>query len=172
MDALLADDLGDVHLVLMGYGAMRDELRDLARSRPWRDRMHVLDPVPPSALLSWVAGADVGAMPNPGRTLNDVYASPNKLFECLAAGTPVVASDFPALHRIIIDNPGGPLGAVCDPGDVDSIAAAIRSILRLEPAAMGGLRVRCRQAAEQRWNWDREARTLLSVYADVLPRRA
>ena len=172
MDALLADDLESVHLVLMGYGEMRDALRSLARSTPWRERMHVLDPVPPSVLLSWVASADVGAMPNPGRTLNDVYSSPNKLFECLAAGTPVVASDFPTLHRIIIDNPGGPLGAVCDPGDVDSIAASIRSILRLEPAAMGALRVHCRQAAEQRWNWDREARTLLSVYAEILPRRA
>jgi glycosyltransferase involved in cell wall biosynthesis len=129
--------------------------------------MHVLDPVPPSALLAWVASADIGAMVNPGRTLNDVYSSPNKLFECLAAGTPVVTSDFPTLRRIIIDNPGGPLGAVCDPGNVEAIATSIRSILSLGPADMGALRTRCRQAAEERWNWDLEARTLLSVYANL-----
>jgi glycosyltransferase involved in cell wall biosynthesis len=167
MDALLSEGLEGVHLVLMGYGQKRDELRRLARSKPWRSRMHVLDPVAPSALLVWVANADIGAMVNPGETLNDVYSSPNKLFECLAAGTPVVASDFPTLRRIIVDNPGGPLGAVCDPGDVEAIATSIRSILRLEPADMGALRTRCRQAADERWNWDREARTLLSVYANL-----
>jgi glycosyltransferase involved in cell wall biosynthesis len=167
MDALLSEGLEGVHLVLMGYGGKREELRGLARSKQWRSRMHVLDPVAPSALLAWVAGADIGAMVNPGGTLNDVYSSPNKLFECLAAGTPVVAGDFPTLRRIIVDNPGGPLGAVCDPSDVEAIATSIRSILRLAPADMGALRTRCRQAADERWNWDHEARTLLSVYANL-----
>jgi glycosyltransferase involved in cell wall biosynthesis len=171
MEALLREGLEGVHLVLMGYGEKRDELRGLARSEPWRSRMHVLNPVAPSALLAWVASADIGAMVNPGGTLNDVYSSPNKLFECLAAGTPVVASDLPTLRRIIVDNPGGPLGAVCDPGDVDAIATSIQSILRLPPADMGALRARCRQAAEERWNWGHESRTLLAVYAKILPRR-
>ncbi len=88
MDALLSEGLKGVHLVLMGYGQKRDELQGMARSKPWRSRMHVIDPVAPSALLPWVASADIGAMVNPGGTLNDVYSSPNKLFECLAAGTP------------------------------------------------------------------------------------
>jgi glycosyltransferase involved in cell wall biosynthesis len=167
MDALLSRGLEDIHLVLMGYGEKRDELRALALSEPWRQRLHVLDPVPPTSLLPWVASADIGAMVNPGGTLNDVYSSPNKLFECLAAGTPVVASDFPTLRRIVMDNPGGPLGTVCDPGNVEAIATSIRSILRLGPAEMGALRTRCRQAAEKRWNWDLEARTLLSVYANL-----
>ena len=98
------------------------------------------------------------------------FSTPNKLFECLAAGTPVVASDFPTLRRIIVDNPGGPLGAVCDPGDVQAIAAAIRSLMRLTPDEMADLRDRCRVAAEERWNWGREARTLAAVYAEILSR--
>ena len=50
MDALRRRPMGDVHLVLMGYGAMRDALIALARSEQWGERMHVLDPVPPSAI--------------------------------------------------------------------------------------------------------------------------
>ena len=173
MDALLGEGLKHVRLVLMGYGDARDALTSLTRCEPWRDRLHVLDPVPPSELLEWVASADLGAMVNPGGTLNDVYSSPNKLFECLAAGTPVVASDFPTLRRIIMGNPGGPLGAVSNPGNVEAIATSIRSILSLGPAEMGALRARCRQAAEERWNWDHEAKTLLSVYVKLdLPGRA
>jgi glycosyltransferase involved in cell wall biosynthesis len=161
-----------VHLVLMGYGDLRDEFQEVARSGPWGGRVHVLDPVPPSALLSWVASADVGVMPNPGNTRNDYYSSPNKLFECFAAGIPVVASDFPTMRRIIIDNPEGPLGAVCDPIRAESIADAVGSIVHAAAPDREALRARCRLAASERWNWEAEANRLLSIYADILPGRA
>ena len=82
------EGLEHVHLVLMGQGDKREELELIARSTPWSDRIDVLDPVPPSDLLRWVASADVGVIPNPGLTLNDRLSSPNKLFECLAAERP------------------------------------------------------------------------------------
>jgi glycosyltransferase involved in cell wall biosynthesis len=167
MEALLRPGLEDVHLVLMGYGEKRDALRAMTESEPWRERLHVLDAVAPGAVTSWVASADLGVMLNPGRTLNDRYSSPNKLFECLAAGTPVLASDFPTMGRIVLENPEGALGAVCDPGDADAIAASIESIVRLSPADRDALRTRCRRAAEARWNWDVESRGLLGVYAGL-----
>lgn len=169
MEALLVGGLEDVHLVLMGYGEKRNEFRRAAGAARWRQRIHVLDPVPPAELLPWVASADVGAMVNPGMTRNDVFSSPNKLFECLAAGTPVVASDYPTMRRIIVDNPGGPLGAVCDASRVEAIADAIRSILSLEPAASEAMRASCLRAAAERWNWEQEGRTLVSVYAGIVP---
>ena len=172
IEALRDERMKDVHLALMGYGALRDELERMAASAPWEGRLHVLDAVPPESLLAWVGSADIGAMVNPGATLNDVYSSPNKLFECLAAGTPVVASDFPTLHRIIMDNEGGPLGAVCDPGGVEAIVEAILALLRLGPLDRAALRARCRAAAEQTWNWDREAGKLLALYADLGLREA
>ena len=169
MEAMLADDLHDVHLVLMGYGEKRDDFVAAAQSERWGGRIHVLDPVPPSELLSWVASADLGAMPNPGITRNDVFSSPNKLFECLAAGIPVVAGDYPTMRRVIIENEGGVLGAVCDPMRVESIADAIRSIVRASPAEVEALKARCRRAAAERWNWDLEGGKLLALYAEILP---
>jgi glycosyltransferase involved in cell wall biosynthesis len=169
IDALRAPGLERAHLVLMGYGELRDELAARAAAEP-SARVHVLEPVPPAELLEWVASADVGAMPVQATTMNLRLSTPNKLFECLAAGTPVVASDFPAIRRIVVDDPGGVLGAVCDPADVRAIAGAIGSILRLAPAELAGLRRRCRLAADERWNWENEARTLLAVYEEVLPR--
>jgi glycosyltransferase involved in cell wall biosynthesis len=171
MQAMDVEGLEDVHLILMGYGERSDEFRRLARSDRGSQRIHVLDPVPPSDLLPWVASADVGAMPNPGMTRNDYFSSPNKLFECLAAGIPVIASDVPTMRRIIIDDPDGPLGALCDPTSTASIAAAMWSIVRLNPSDKGALRARCLRAADERWNWEREGETLLSVYSEVIPRR-
>jgi glycosyltransferase involved in cell wall biosynthesis len=169
MEALLVPDLQHAHLVLMGFGEQREALVGSAAEARWKHRIHVLEPVRPDELLAWVASADIGAMPIQSSTRNLRLSTPNKLFECLAAGIPVVVSDFPAMRRIVRDNPGGPLGAVCDPSRVESIANAILSILRLEPPEMKALRARCSQAAADRWNWDHEAETLLSVYSMIIP---
>ena len=115
-----------------------------------------------------MASADVGVMPNQPRTLNERLSSPNKLFESIAAGLPVVSSDFPERRRIIVDDPLGPLGAVCDPTDPATLARAIRSILDLDAESMVGLRRRCSAAAHLRWNWETEAQSLLEGYRRVV----
>ena len=168
IEAVLADGLDDVHLVLMGQGEKRDEFQDMAASRRGGERVHLLDPVPPSDLLPWVASADVGAMPNQGTTRNDYFSSPNNLFECIAAGIPVVVSDFPTMRRIVLDDPGGALGAVCDPTNSDSIGGAVRSIVRLSRSDRDELKARCLRAAAEHWNWEAEATGLLSLYAEIL----
>ncbi len=171
MQAIGSERLRDVHLVLMGFGERQEEYLRASRSGPGRDRIHFADPVRPSELLTWVASADIGAMPNPGLELNDRFSTPNKLFECLAAGTPVVASDFPTMRRIVLDDPDGPLGALCDPTQIDSIVNAILSIGRLDPAARSDLRARCLRATAARWNWDREADKLRGIYASIFAER-
>jgi glycosyltransferase involved in cell wall biosynthesis len=106
-------------------------------------------------------------MPNQPATANERLSTPNKLFESLAAGIPVVTSDFPERRRIVLDDPAGPLGAVCDPTDPASIGAAIRSIVSLDTAATAELRRRCLTAAHERWNWETESRRLVDLYADL-----
>ncbi len=125
----------------------------------------------PTNSAPWVASADVGAMPNQPRTANERISTPNKLYECLAAGTPVVSSDFPERRRIIADDPGGPLGALCDPTDPASIGAALRSILDLDADAAAALRARCLDAARERWNWESQAEGLLALYGQLAPDR-
>jgi glycosyltransferase involved in cell wall biosynthesis len=169
MDAMLRPELADAHLVLLGFGEKRDTYRRAAASPRWHGRLHVLEAVPPSELLSWVASADVGAVVIEASTLNHYLSTPNKLFECLAAGVPVVASDFPAMRPIVAEAPGGPLGELADPGDVAGIAAAIRSVLELGPAARAELRKRCLTAAHERWNWQAESSKLTALYEALLP---
>ncbi len=94
---------------------------------------------------------------------NNVEARPNKLFEYMAAGIPVVASDFP-LWREIVE--GAACGLLVDPSDPKAIARAITYLLThaSEAEAMGR---RGRQAVEQRYNWSAEESTLLQLYADL-----
>jgi glycogen(starch) synthase len=160
----------DAVVVLLGYGPLRDTLAEAARAPGLAGRVHLLDAVPPDELLGWVASADIAVMANQPATLNERLSTPNKLFESLAAGTPVVSSDFPERRRIVIDDPDGPLGAVCDPTDPAALGAAIAGLLRLDEAAAADLRARCLRAAHARYAWETQLEVLLGVYADLTGR--
>jgi glycosyltransferase involved in cell wall biosynthesis len=162
--ALLEPGMEHVHAVYLGYGSREEWLREIAKDPRYGGRIHVVEAVPPAVLPLWVASADVGVMPIQASTLNHRLSSPNKLFESLATGLPVVVSDFIEMRRIVLDDPDGPLGAVCDPADPASVGAAIRSILDLSPDARDGLRARCLRASHERWNWETESARLVALY--------
>ncbi len=166
-DAALRPELAGVHVAFLGFGPLRELLVERAADRRAGGRVHVLDPVPPEDVVDWVASADVEALALQPDSLNYVLSTPNKLFESLAAGIPVVASDFPGIRGVLLDDPDGPLGVVCDPTDPAAIAAAIRSLLDLPAEASEDLRARCRRAARERWNWEAEVAGLVALYADL-----
>jgi glycosyltransferase involved in cell wall biosynthesis len=94
---------------------------------------------------------------------NHIAAQPNKLFEYMAAGIPVIASDFPLWRRII---EGAGCGLLVDPQDPRAIAAAIQWVLDnpLEAEQMGR---RGRVAVVEEYNWERESRQLLALYEEL-----
>jgi len=99
---------------------------------------------------------------------NHLESQPNKLFEYMAAGLPVVASSFPLWKEIV---EGSRCGLVVDPLDPHATANAIRWLLAHpdEAEAMGA---RGRQAVQERFNWRREEATLLDCYAQLCAQSA
>lgn len=95
---------------------------------------------------------------------NHVDAQPNKMFEYMAAGLPVIASNFPLWRQII---EGAQCGLLVDPLNPQAIADAIRWILEhpVESEAMGQ---RGRKAVEEAYNWDNEAVKLIVLYKKLL----
>jgi glycosyltransferase involved in cell wall biosynthesis len=87
-----------------------------------------------------------------------VEALPTKLFEYMAAGIPVVASDFPLWRELV-----GEAGILVDPFDVDAIAAAIDRLLA-DPDEAERMGDRGREAVVTRFSWESEAEQLLSLY--------
>ena len=170
--AMERPELAGVHGVFLGRGPLRARLDELASNPALHGRLLVLDAVHPDVLVDWIAGADVDVVAIQPTTLNHRLSTPNKLFESLAAGVPVVASDFPAMRGIVAGDPDGPLGALCDPSDPAALATAIRSVLDRSPEEAADLRRRCLEAAHRRWNWEIEGARLLALYetlADPAP---
>ena len=166
-EAMLAPGLERAHLVFLGYRSWYIE--PILASVTLQGRIHDLPAVAPADLLPWVAGADVAVMTvlPYGEGLNSYLSTPNKLFESLAAGVPVVTSDIPERRHVVMDDPAGPLGAVCEPTDPAAVAAAIRSVLELPAVDGAALRARCLAAAHARWNWETESARLVAFYADL-----
>ena len=124
-----------------------------------RRRASLLAPaVPTDDVVRWAAGADVGLALIQNVSLSYFLSLPNKLFEYVAAGLPVVASDFPELRGVV---EGRGLGVVCPPDDRDAIARAIAWTLD-DPERHARLRAAARAAAAE-LTWDRESRILVEL---------
>jgi glycosyltransferase involved in cell wall biosynthesis len=96
---------------------------------------------------------------------NHVNAMPHKLFEYLAAGLPVIVSDFPC-WRELIGREGCAL--FVDPLSPASIAEALLWLLR-HPAQAAQMGQNGRRAVAENYNWERESERLLTTYAELQP---
>jgi glycosyltransferase involved in cell wall biosynthesis len=164
MDAIL--DVPDAVLVVMGYGSGRAVYAARAGEPAYRGRVLLADPVAPEDLLEWTASADLMLMAIQPTTLNHRYTTPQKLWEAIATGVPVVASDLPGMAEVVREVG---CGLLCDPTDPKSIAAAIRDLLGRPPEVRAAARERALAAARQTYNWAAQAGVLLALYARLLP---
>ncbi len=116
------------------------------------ERLHAAGQVPAGEVPCYLAALDVGALPLPWTEHFAYYASALKLFEYMAAGCAVLASDLPSTAEVVRD---GETALLVPPGDTAALAAAIRR-LRDDPALRERLGAGARGEA-QRYTWDARA---------------
>ncbi|MGC8634411.1 MAG: hypothetical protein ACP5VP_07065 [Candidatus Limnocylindrales bacterium] len=155
----------DAAVVLLGYGRLHGELAAAAGRRP--GRLFVLDAVPPAELLAWTAGADLGYVGQPGRTLNQRLNLANKLFESIMAGVPVLVAAGTEHCRVVTAEGLG----VCTPIEPAAIARAAATLLARPEEAREALRRHCRAVALERYTWERQQEGLLAGYRALAARR-
>jgi len=119
----------DAHLLFLGADddAYAAGLARLADREGLSERVHLLPSVPVSRIRAHVRQADVGVSLLENTCENHRLALPNKVFEYMAAGIPVVVSDLPELKKFV-DSRG--VGRGADPASPDDVAAAISAEIR------------------------------------------
>lgn len=156
----------DATLELFGPTVPGDVCLDEFKQYPgWtRVRYHgVLEPVTTFGKLANVRAGLVPFHPVP----NAVESLPQKIFEYMGAGIPVIASDFP-LWRQLIQDPG--CGIVVNPLNPSEIAAAIEYVLT-HPKEAEEMGRRGQVAVLESYNWNREAEKLVGLYSDLVNSR-
>lgn len=88
----------DKHLIMIGDGLLSDLVKDAVTAFP---NIHSLPPVPSALVVANMRGADVGVCLTEQTSQSQKYASPNKFFESLCAGTPCLVSELVEARRIL-----------------------------------------------------------------------
>lgn len=102
------------------------ELRNISRELNVESRVEFHEAVPHEELWKFVGVADVGVVMISPVSKSYYYALPNKLFECIQIGIPVVGSDLPEIKKIVN---GYNIGTIANPDDSESIAMAIEKLI-------------------------------------------
>lgn len=154
----------EIALVALGYGQPLyvSALRARAEGLGAAGRVRFAGPVQPEEVVTHAAGADIGACLIQDTGFSYYNSLPNKLFEYLAAGLPVVGSDFPGIGGLVRDHD---VGVLCRPDDPEAVASAIRELLG-DPERLDQRRANARAAARV-LNWGTESRRLLEVFEDA-----
>ena len=103
---------------------------ELAQREGVADRFELAGGVPPEQLLEAIALADVGLALIQPVCLSYRMSLPNKLFEYVAAGVPVLGSDLPAIGPLISEHG---IGLLAQPDQVTDVAAKLGEMLRAGP---------------------------------------
>ncbi len=151
----------EVHLTVLGSGKAKPGFERLTSELGVDDRVHFLGWVDNDRVPQLLAEADVGVVPHHKCSHWD-NTIPNKLFDYMAAGIPVLVSNVVPMERVVLETR---CGVVYSDFDVDSLVEALTSLedpqRRREFAANG------MKAVDDLYNWSRDERILLDSVAGL-----
>jgi glycosyltransferase involved in cell wall biosynthesis len=94
-------------LVIIGDGDMMNELKERVKNLQLEEKVFFLGRISGSELHKYTPSADLGLCLLENRGLNYYYSLPNRIFDYLHAGVPVLATDFPEIAHIVKNNHTG-----------------------------------------------------------------
>jgi glycosyltransferase involved in cell wall biosynthesis len=153
--------LPDLHLAVVAVPyphPMAAGLREVAARVGAADRLHLVPPVPSHEVPSYLSQADLGVSPIRGDSVSYDEALPNKLFEFLHAGLPMVVSDCRAMASFVTEHG---LGRVFRAGDAKDLAGAARAVLGDPPNTDTS-------ALRRQFSWQGQEPNLLALYDDLV----
>jgi glycosyltransferase involved in cell wall biosynthesis len=153
-------------IVFMGWGSLRNDMKRVTdalimKTPELSERIKFVPKVKQKELVYWTSGAILGVIPYENTSLNHWFCTPNKLWEYPNAGVPIIASPFPEMEKVIVQNSIG--WFLPDPLTPEEIANAINS---LDDNELLQTRTNCRKFISQD-NWSKYAQRLQECYGEL-----
>jgi len=88
-------------LVIIGDGDIKHQLVAKVKSMSLTGKVIFIEKIPPDELFAYTSNADIGLCLLENKGLSYFYALPNRIFDFIAAGVPVLASRFPEIAAVV-----------------------------------------------------------------------
>lgn len=154
--------LEGVALLVIGGGDVFPVLKNIAKEKGLEEKVIFKSKMPFEELCHYTANADIGLTLDKDTNINYRFSLPNKLFDFIHAGVPVLATDLDEVARIVLKYKVGKVIEQPDPG---LIANAVKEMLA-DPTALAMMVENTHDAAEA-LNWQQEERTLKEIYGPL-----
>jgi glycosyltransferase involved in cell wall biosynthesis len=150
----------DVRWIVLGNGALFDEVRADIGRRGLDDTVELTGMVPRERAVELLAACEVCVSPHvPNPDGSRFFGSPTKLFEYMGLGRAIVASDLEQIGEVIDHER---TGLLCPPGDAGAAAAAVLRLLA-DPDLRARLGAAALEDARTRYSWDAHTRRILDA---------
>ncbi|MFC1650378.1 glycosyltransferase family 4 protein [Candidatus Latescibacterota bacterium] len=136
-------------LTMSGYGPLAERLEALARIEKLSDKVMFTGRYNPKESTAILSGHDIGIITFEGMIPNNMYSSPNKLFEYAMSGLAIAASDLPFLAGVIKKNEMGELFGEITP---ESIAETLNGMIA-DTERLKKFKINARAAGVEKFSW-------------------
>jgi glycosyltransferase involved in cell wall biosynthesis len=155
--------IDNVSLIIAGGGDVYDILVEKVRIMNLTDRVKFLPLLPWEELMRYTKSADVGLTLDKNSNLNYNFSLPNKLFDYLSAGIPVIATDLKEISDILKKFSCGITIPKPDPEDISNAMKHLRD----DSSFLSELKYNASQASLT-VNWEHESEKVKDFYLPVL----
>ena len=157
--------LKNVSLLVVGSGDVLDALKKQVNELDIGKRVKFVHRVSWEELMRYTISADIGVTLDKDFNDNYRFSLPNKLFDYISAGIPVLASDLPEVKKIITEND---CGIIIDEVTIEKISASVIS-LKGDRVKLDKIRKNAVSASKS-IRWDTESEKVTELYKGILDR--
>ncbi len=151
--------MNDVRLFLVGGGELKSKLQQLVNKLEIRNQVNFIDYINKDYLVSYAAQADIGVVLFEPTSINYSFALPNKLFEYIMAGLPVLASNIQTFEYYIKKYK---IGKTVDPAKSELIAEILTQMIN-DIEQIKTWKNNCLLASKE-LNWENESKKMAGIY--------
>lgn len=159
--AKIKDD--SIKFIIIGEGPLENRLKILVNELDLHHKITFHSFIENEKLIEFIHIADIGLTLSEPDSINRKYAQPNKFFEYIHAGLPILASNIPTLQNYIDIYK---VGQTVDPSDIQGIARKIEFMLA-DDNQLKVWQKNCKDAALE-LNWEKEAKKLKQIYQKII----